>query len=35
VRMIFFVYCIASLFYYVFVLSHALHDIFSYCYGTI
>ena len=36
VRMIFLVYCIASLFYYVFVLSPApARDIFSYCYGTI
>jgi len=33
--MIFLVYCIASLFYYVFVLSPALRDILSYCYGAI
>jgi len=33
--MIFLVYCIASLFYYVFVLSPPLRDILSYCYGTI
>ena len=33
--MIFLVYCIASLFYYVLVLSPALRDIFSYFYGAI
>ena len=35
VRMIFLVYCIASLFYYVFVLSPPLHDTLSFYYGAI
>ena len=35
VHVIFLVYCIASLFYYVFVLSPILRDILSYCYGAI